>query len=163
MFQAWPNHTFNRTLRGVPSLGQNSSPNSARRKVPVNFYVRPQNTKSPTSCSFRSLPRSKHGDRFCARFAPRITHLAGPEGPRRRPGRTGHAPRLPAPRSGDLTGASAKFFIRSLVLLASAWPKSNKCDTNQRVRGIIRGRRISIQGIEVIVRLLLVVDFIDAA
>ena len=36
----------------------------------------------------------------------------------------------------------------------SAWPKSNKCDTNQRVRGIIRGRRISIQGIEVIVRLL---------
>ena len=40
MFQAWPNHTFNRTLRGAPSLGQNSSPNSARRKVPVNFYVR---------------------------------------------------------------------------------------------------------------------------
>ena len=41
MFQAWPNHTFNRTLRGVPSLGQNSSPNLAHRKVPVNFYVRP--------------------------------------------------------------------------------------------------------------------------
>ena len=41
--RVWPNHTFNRTLRGVPSLGQNSSPNSARRKVPVNFYVRPRN------------------------------------------------------------------------------------------------------------------------
>ena len=40
------------------------------------------------------------------------------------------------------------------VIQGSAWPKSNKCDTNQRVRGIMRGRRISIQGIEVIVRLL---------
>ena len=43
---------------------------------------------------------------------------------------------------------------RAVNLLLSAWPKSNKCYTNQRVRGIIRGRRISIQGIEVIVRLL---------
>ena len=39
MFRAWPNHTFNRTLYGMPSLGQNSSPKLARRKVPVNFYV----------------------------------------------------------------------------------------------------------------------------
>ena len=37
MFQAWPNHTFNRTLRGVPSLGQNSSPNSIRRNAIVLF------------------------------------------------------------------------------------------------------------------------------
>ena len=35
-----PNPALNRTLYGVPSLGKNSSPNSARRKVPVNFYVR---------------------------------------------------------------------------------------------------------------------------
>ena len=44
--------------------------------------------------------------------------------------------------SGDGTG------------IYSAWPKSNKCDTIQRVRGIMRVRRTSIQGIEVIVRLL---------
>ena len=49
---------------------------------------------------------------------------------------------------------SARVFLLPLGDLSSAWPKSNKCDTNQRVRGIIRGRRISIHGIEVIVRLL---------
>ena len=52
---------------------------------------------------------------------------------------------------------SGAFGAQSLLpreWLIRAWPKSNKCYTNQRVRGIIRGRRISIQGIEVIVRLL---------
>ena len=41
-----PHLDSTRTLRGVPSLGQNSSPNSARSKVPVNFYVRPHKEAS---------------------------------------------------------------------------------------------------------------------
>ncbi len=41
-----PNPPLNRTLCGVPSFGQNSSPNLARRKVPVNFYVRPRRIRA---------------------------------------------------------------------------------------------------------------------
>ena len=72
---------------------------------------------------------------------------------------TGWAPRFVTVQRAGVLVAAAPAYLKThsygeYVLLCSAWPKSNKCYTNQRVRGIMRGRRISIQGIEMIVRLL---------